>query len=77
MELTKREGNWVLTLKNNIIESIAIEEGCKDSQFGTLQHLIGLIFKGYYKKDRFTADGLQIIENHINKSGYTLEELFK
>ena len=77
MELTKREGNWVLVVENDFIKSIAIVEGCNDTQFGTLQHLVSLIYKGYYKKDRFTDQGLKAIESYLIKRKYKLEDIFK
>jgi len=69
IRLTNEQGksNWDLFAEENgHIRSVAIVEGCDNSSFGTVNHLISMMYK-YKAKYNFTPQGKAWVLSHCTK----------
>lgn len=70
-------GNWDIYDTGTCFAAIAKVDGCEDSYFGDINHVIKLIFKyKSYSIDEFTPYGLRLLYKTLKRRGYHLRDLF-
>lgn len=81
IQITKnQDSNWnILQNENGTFYSIAIKEGCEDAYFcKDIRYIISLIYKySAFKIQDFTEYGLQLIDEYLQNSRFTRQDLFK
>lgn len=81
-QITATNNNWNLwyDTESKYIWSIAIPEakndGCSDTTYGSIKHLISIIYNyGVYKQSDFTAYGWNLILDYLKETRYTVADL--
>ena len=58
--------------------SVATNPQCQSSTYGTLKHLVSIIYKyGGIARNQFTPAGMECLRDYLTPMGYTLSDLFK
>lgn len=71
--------NWnIYCDSRRVMYAVAVRDGCKDSYFGDIKHIIGLIYDyNSFKESDFTIYGMSLIDGYLEKHGYKHSDLFK